>query len=107
MNKPVNKAKKQQRILVTVSPEMYELVQRLNTEANVATSALLGELLEEAKPVLEAMLMAVQKAKLQQHDAFDALQKFLIESQMRAHEAQLEILQSQQKLRRARTDKKD
>ena len=76
MNKPVNKAKKQQRILVTVSPEMYELVQRLNTEANVATSALLGELLEEAKPVLEAMLMAVQKAKLQQHDAFDALQKF-------------------------------
>ena len=75
MNKPVNKAKKQ-RILVTVSPEMYELVQRLNTEANVATeSALLGGA-GRSKAGIGSHANGGTKAKLQQHDAFDALQKF-------------------------------
>ena len=48
--------KKRRRVLVTVSPEMYELVQAVSNEANVATSNLLGEMIEECKPAFEAML---------------------------------------------------
>ena len=45
--------KKRRRILVTVSPEMYELIQAVSNEANVATSNLLGEMIGNASPHLK------------------------------------------------------
>lgn len=96
---------KQQRILVTVSPEMYELIHQLSDEASIATSALLGELVERAKPALEAMLLAIRQAKNEQSEAFDTLHKLLIDSQLEASNAQLDLLEQKGKLRRARSDK--
>ena len=49
---------------------MYELVQAVSNEANVATSNLLGEMIEECKPAFEAMLTAVRQAKNKNADTF-------------------------------------
>lgn len=68
----------QRRVLVTVSPEMYELVHRLGKEAHVATSQLLGQMIEEARPAFEAMLEIVVSAKSNGSDGYLALHRALI-----------------------------
>lgn len=99
------KEKRDKRLLVTVSPSMYELVQRLGSEASIATSQLIGEMIEDARPVFEAMLETVIKAKAQQADAYDALHKALIEATMTASEVQLDLLEKKDSMRRSRGTK--
>mgnify|MGYP000013181533 FL=1 len=97
--------KKRRRVLVTVSPEMYELVQAVSNEANVATSNLLGEMIEECKPAFEAMLAAVRQAKNKNADTFDTLQRLLISAQSQVTNAQIDLLDEQKKLRRQTSEK--
>ena len=96
--------KKRRRVLVTVSPEMYELVQAVSNEANVATSNL-GEMIEECKPAFEAMLTAVRQAKNKNADTFDTLQRLLISAQYQVTDAQIDLLDEQKKLRRQMSEK--
>ena len=97
--------KKRRRVLVTVSPEMYELVQAVSNEANVATSNLLGEMIEECKPAFEAMLTAVRQAKNKNADTIDTLQRLLISAQYQVTDAQIDLLDEQKKLRRQMSEK--
>ena len=74
---------------------MYELVQAVSNEANVATSNLLGEMIEECKPAFEAMLTAVRQAKNKNADTFDTLQRLLISAQSQVTDAQIDLLDEQ------------
>lgn len=99
------KEKRDKRLLVTVSPSMYELVHELGKEASIATSQLIGEMIEEARPAFEAMLEAVKQAKAQQADAYDTLHRVLIGAQAQISEKQLDLLDHREQLRRARGSK--
>ncbi len=98
-------AEKRKRVLVTVSPEMYELVHALGTEANVATSQLLGEMIEEARPAFEAMLLAVRQAKKNQVEAYDTLHIALINAQREASDLQLAIYDEKKEPKKKRLRK--
>lgn len=102
MTEKMTEKKRNRRVLVTVSPSMYELIQTLGDEANVATSQLLGELVEKARPAFEAMLFAVRQAKSDQENAYDTLHRLLISAQNEANEAQLDLLDTKEKLRRSK-----
>ena len=104
--------RKQKRVLVAVSPSMYELVNALGKEANVATSLLLGEMIEEARPAFEAMLEAVKQAKANQADAYDTLHRTLLLVQQESADLQLDLLDHKagkpvKRLSRRRKDVKD
>lgn len=95
------KTNKRRRVLVTVSPEMYDLIHAVSDEASVATSNLLGQLIEDARPAFEAMLLAVRQAKESNADAYDTLHRLLIATQNLSNDMQVELLDEQKKLRRA------
>lgn len=101
------KKKEQKRVLVTVSPSMYELVDKLGKEANIATSQLIGDMLEQARPAFEAMLVAVTQAKAQQADAYDTLHALLINAQKQISDHQLDLLDSRSALIRRNKNRQD
>lgn len=98
---------KQKRILVTVSPSTYELVKALGDEAHIATSQLIGEMIEEARPAFETMLASVREAKEQQLDAYDTVHRFLLGVQTELNSAQMDLLDSKSKLMRRSSKKVD
>ena len=87
--------KKKDDVFLLRFPKMYELVQAVSNEANVATSNLLGEMIEECKPAFEAMLTAVRQAKNKNADTFDTLQRLLISAQYQVTDAQIDLLDEQ------------
>lgn len=89
------------RVQVTLTPEIYEVLQELADESGVAMGALCGNMLREALPAFQAMLAAVRAAKSKNADAYDFLASMLIENQAKSSQIQLEIDNERQKLRRA------
>lgn len=98
--------RKQKRVLVAVSDEMYGLVNTLGKEANVATSLLLGEMIEEARPAFEAMLLAVRQAKANQVDAYDTLHRALLFAQQMSTDVQLDLLDKKKEFKDKRFSKR-
>lgn len=93
------------RIMVSVSPELYTLLEDLSKLAGASMGGLCGELLEDATPALEAMRTALRLARENNADAFDVLSKLLAQAQVKTGEVQLDMLETKASIRRARTDK--
>lgn len=93
------------RIMVSVTPELYALLERLANAAGASMGGLCGELLQDATPALEAMATAIEQARDQNVDAFDTLARLLADAQIKTGEVQLEMLDTRQKMRRAPTEK--
>lgn len=93
------------RVLVTLTPSTYELLQQLSDEAGVAIAPLCGELIEEARPAFVAMLTAVRQAKSGAADAFDTLAALFADATVKSGEAQLELIEQKQLLSRKRQPK--
>lgn len=92
------------RVMVTVSEETFELLQQIAQEGDVAVGSLCGELLDEAKPALVAMLTAIKQAKEQSADAFDTIAKLMLDATSQANQVQMEIIEERQRLRRRPSD---
>lgn len=95
------------RVMVSVSPELYELLEQLSSLAGASMGGLCGELLEDAKPALQAMLKALEQARDKNADAFDTLARMLAEAQVKAGEIQMDLIDTRSNVRRARTEKDD
>jgi hypothetical protein len=84
--------KKTARVLVQVSPEMSALIKELAMEANISTSQLIGDMIEQARPSFEKILSAVKSIKENSViEAYEYLQKALVEVQEQADVAQTEM----------------
>ncbi|RKW31806.1 MAG: hypothetical protein D8B42_03240 [Kingella sp. (in: b-proteobacteria)] len=84
--------KKTARVLVQVSPEMSALIKELAMEANISTSQLIGDMIEQARPSFEKMLSAIKSIKENSvFEAYEHLQKALVEVQKQADVAQTEM----------------
>lgn len=90
--------------MVTVSPETFELLQQIAKEGDVAVGSLCGELLDEARPALDAILTAIRQAKAKSADAFDTIAKLMIDATTQANQVQLELMEERKRLRRRPTD---
>lgn len=95
------------RVMVSVSPELYELLEKLSSMAGASMGGLCGELLEDAKPALVAMLKALEQARDKNADAFDTLARMLAEAQVKAGEIQMDLIDTRTSLRRAPGEKGD
>ncbi len=95
------------RVMVSCSPELYELLDELATMSGASMGGLCGELLEDTKPVLQAMIKALKQARNQNADAFDTLARILAEAQMKAGEIQMDLIDTRTSLRRAPGEKGD
>lgn len=84
--------KRTARVLVQVSPEMSALIKELAMEANISTSQLIGDMIEQARPSFEKILSAVKSIKENSViEAYEYLQKALVEVQEQADVAQTEM----------------
>lgn len=84
--------KKNARVLVQVSPEMSALIKELAMEANISTSQLIGDMIEQARPSFEKILSAVKSIKENSViEGYEYLQKALVEVQKQADVAQTEM----------------
>lgn len=101
----MTKKDNRQRLMLTVPPELYALLERLSKLAGASMSGLCVELLQDATPALEAMATALEQAREKNMDAFDTLARLLSEAQVKAGEVQLDMLDTRQKMRRAPTQK--
>ena len=101
----MSKKPQRNRVMVSVSPELYDLLDQLSTMAGASMRGLCGELLEDAKPALVAMLKALEQARDKNADAFDTLARMLAEAQVRAGEIQMDLIDTRSNVRRARSDK--
>lgn len=98
--------KKTARVLVQVSPEMSALIKELAMEANISTSQLIGDMIEQARPAFEQMLAAIKSLKEERvNEAYNQLQRAIVEVQRQANDAQLDMLDSQSKAIAADKDK--
>ena len=95
------------RVMVSCSSELYELLEELATMSGASMGGLCGELLEDTKPVLQAMIKALKQARDQNADAFDTLARILAEAQMKAGEIQMDLIDTRTSLRRAPGEKGD
>lgn len=93
------------RVMVSVTLELYALLERIAKLAGASMGGLCGELLEDATPALSAMAKALELARDNNADAFDVLSKLLAEAQIKTGEVQLDMLDTRQKMRRAPTEK--
>lgn len=92
------------RVMVSVTPELYTLLERLSSLAGASMGGLCGELLQDAMPALEAMAKALELARDKNADAFEVLAKLLAEAQVKSGEVQLDMLEAKSSIRRARSD---
>lgn len=84
--------KKTARVLVQVSPEMSALIKELAMEANISTSQLIGDMIEQARPSFEKILSAIKSIKENSViEAYEYLQESLVEVQKQADVAQTEM----------------
>ena len=84
--------KKTARVLVQVSPEMSALIKELAMEANISTSQLIGDMIEQARPSFEKILSAVKSIKENSViEAYEYLQDALVEVQKQADVAQTDM----------------
>jgi predicted nucleic acid-binding protein len=98
--------KKTARVLVQVSPEMSALIKELAMEANISTSQLIGDMIEQARPAFEQMLAAIKSLKEERvNEAYNQLQRAIVEVQRQANDAQLDMLDNQSKAIAADKDK--
>ena len=98
--------KKTARVLVQVSPEMSALIKELAMEANISTRQLIGDMVEQARPALEQMLSAIKSLKENRvNEAYNQLQKAIVEVQRQANDMQLDMLEDQSKTIAADKDK--
>lgn len=98
--------KKTARVLVQVSPEMSALIKELAMEANISTSQLIGDMIEQARPAFEQMLAAIKSLKEERvNEAYNHLQRAIVEVQRQANDAQLDMLDNQSKAIAADKDK--
>lgn len=98
--------KKTARVLVQVSPEMSALIKELAIEANISTSQLIGDMVEQARPAFEQMLAAIKSLKENRvNEAYNQLQRAIVEVQRQANDAQLDMLEDQSKMIAADKDK--
>jgi DUF917 family protein len=98
--------KKTARVLVQVSPEMSALIKELAMEANISTSQLIGDMVEQARPAFEQMLAAIKSLKENRvNEAYNQLQRAIVEVQRQANDAQLDMLEDQSKMIAADKDK--
>lgn len=101
----MSKKDNRQRLMLTVPPELYALLERLSKLAGASMSGLCVELLQDATPALEAMAKALELARDKNADAFEVLAKLLAEAQIKTGEVQLDMIDTRQKMRRAPTAK--
>lgn len=98
--------KKTARVLVQVSPEMSALIKELAMEANISTSQLIGDMVEQARPAFEQMLAAIKSLKENRvNEAYNQLQRAIVKVQRQANDAQLDMLEDQSKMIAADKDK--
>lgn len=99
-------SKKTARVLVQVSPEMGELIKELAMEANISTSQLIGDMIEQARPSFEQMLSAIKSIKENRSvEAYNQLQRAIVEVQRQANDAQADMLDEQYRFITADKDK--
>lgn len=93
------------RVMVSVTPELYALLEQISKLAGASMGGLCGELLEDAKPAFQAMAKALELARENNTDAFDVLTRLLAQAQSEAAGIQLDMLDTKTSLRRAPTVK--
>jgi len=74
-------SKKTKRVQVMLTPEIFEIVEKISAIGGVSISSLLAEIITESKDGLVMILEALQKAKEQDlSGAIDRIQSGLLDS---------------------------
>lgn len=82
----------QVRVLVTISPELKELLTAVGNECDVKVSRMIGQMLEQARPGFEAMLEAARIAKSTKEESLASFHKLILTAQSNMNALQMDLL---------------
>ena len=80
-----------ERVMLSLDPETYAAVKRWSDAAGLPMSTLVGQLLTDARPLIEQMAKAAELAKTNKTEALEALLQPLAEMQAEATQLGLQI----------------
>lgn len=94
-------SKKTKRVQVMLTPEVFEIVEKISAIGGVSISSLLAEIITESKDGLVMILEALQKAKQQDlSGAIDRLQSGLLDGMGQGVELAKQMNQEKTKLQK-------
>jgi hypothetical protein len=94
-------SKKTKRVQVMLTPEIFEIVEKISAIGGVSMSSLLAEIITESKDGLVMILEALQKAKQQDlSGAIDRLQSGLLDGMGQGVELAKQMSEEKTKLQK-------
>jgi len=79
------------RIAITVSPELFAALEAFTQETGIARAQILGQLVTDTVPVIQAMTEAFRQAKRSPSGALDAMKDVVRDAHVKVAQVQLDL----------------